>query len=74
VFCDIHSHMSGYILVFSHRYFAISDPDGRYEISGVPAGTYTLMVWSELGTASPRRVTVADNGIAEADFQVGRQP
>jgi plastocyanin len=25
VFCDIHSHMSGYILVFSHRYFAVTD-------------------------------------------------
>ncbi len=60
VFCDIHSHMSGYILVFSHRYFAVTDADGRYAIPRVPAGTYTLMLWSELGTAEPRRVTVTD--------------
>jgi plastocyanin len=72
VFCDIHSHMSGYILVFSHRYFAVTDVDGRYAIPRVPPGTYTLVVWSELGTPEPRRVTVAEGAIAEVDFQVGR--
>jgi plastocyanin len=74
VFCDIHSHMSGYILVFSHRFFALTDDQGRYAIPNVPAGTYTLMVWSELGHADPKRVTVVDGGVAEADFQIGRQP
>ena len=73
VFCDIHSHMSAYILVFTHPFFAVSDTDGRYEIAGVPSGTYTLMVWSELGTAAPRRVTVPETSVIEADFQVGRE-
>jgi plastocyanin len=74
VFCDIHSHMSAYILVFSHPFFAVSDNDGRYEIHAIPPGTYSLRVWSELGTAAPRRVTVADGGVVEADFQVAREP
>lgn len=74
VFCDIHSHMSSNILVFGHPFFAVSDNDGRYAIEGVPPGTYTLLVWSELGTASPRRVTVPDGGVVEADFQVSREP
>jgi plastocyanin len=72
VFCDIHSHMSAYILVFSHPYFAVTDAQDRYAISGVPAGSYTLMAWSELGTAAPQRVTVAEDDTAEVDFQVGR--
>ena len=29
VFCDIHSHMSAFILVFAHRYFSVVDDDGR---------------------------------------------
>ena len=29
VFCDIHSHMSAFILVFAHRYFAVTDARGR---------------------------------------------
>jgi len=74
VFCDIHSHMSAYILVFSHPYFAMTDIDGRYEIPNIPAGAYTVMLWSELGTAEPRKITVTDGSMAEIDFQVGRAP
>jgi plastocyanin len=74
VFCDIHAHMSANILVFSHPFYAVSDDDGRYEIAGVPSGSYTLVVWSELGSAPARRITVADAGTVEADFQIGREP
>jgi plastocyanin len=74
VFCDIHSHMNGYIFVFGHPYFAVTDSDGRYIIPRVPAGTYTLVVWSELGTAAAKKITVTDNAVTEADFQIGRLP
>jgi len=72
VFCDIHTHMSAYILVFSHPYFAVSETDGRYQIDNVPVGTYSLRVWSELGSTMPRSVTVADAGVVEANFTVTR--
>ena len=38
VFCEIHSHMNAFILVFNHRFFTVSDADGRYQIDGVPPG------------------------------------
>jgi plastocyanin len=72
VFCDIHSNMSAYILVFNHPFFALTDTDGRYAISGVPPGSYALEVWSELGTVEPRRVVVGDGEIVEMNFLVGR--
>jgi plastocyanin len=72
VFCDIHSNMSAYILVFNHPFFALTEPDGRYSIPGVPAGAYTLSVWSELGTVEPRRIVVTDGEVVEMNFQVGR--
>jgi hypothetical protein len=65
--------MSAYILVFSHPFFAVSDVNGRYRITGVPAGTYSLRVWSELGEAATRSVTVPEGGSVEADFEVSRQ-
>ena len=74
VFCDIHSHMSAFILVFSHPYFAVADADGRYTLDRVPAGSHNVLVWSESGQAGPKRVTVTANEIAEADFRVGRLP
>ncbi len=43
VFCEIHSRMSAYILVFAHHFFAATDADGRYRIDGVPAGSYDLV-------------------------------
>ena len=73
VFCDIHSHMSAFILVFAHRYFAVTDDEGRYHLDGVPPGTYTLVVWNETirGDSPRRQVTVPESGgDIDADFTV----
>ena len=71
IICDIHSHMSAYVLVFSHPFFAVTDVQGRYTIPNVPAGTHTVKVWSELGVVEPRKVTVGA-GVVDADFRVER--
>ena len=68
VFCDIHSHMNAFILVFSHPFFAITDADGRYHIDNVPPGTYNVIAWNEGVSSEPRPVTVPDGGVAELDF------
>jgi plastocyanin len=69
VFCDIHSHMNAFILVFNHRFFSVTDPDGNYEIDGVPPGTYTLVAWIEGAVRDTRSVTVGlDQRVIEADF------
>lgn len=70
VVCDIHAHMSAYILVFSHPFFAVTDADGRYSIPSIPSGTYTLKVWSELGTSESKRIVIADGVTTDADFVV----
>lgn len=70
VFCDIHSHMSAFIIVFSHPYFATTEPDGRYRIEGIPAGTYAVSAWYEGETRETRTVTVPGGGAAELDFTV----
>ena len=74
IFCDIHAHMSSYVLVFGHPFFAVSDETGRYSIEDVPAGDYSLAVWSELGATPPRRVSVREGVIVEANFQITREP
>jgi len=45
--CDIHPWMKGYLMVFDHPYFAITQEDGSFEIVGVPAGEQKLVVWQE---------------------------
>ncbi len=45
--CNVHTEMSGYIVVVSTPYFAVSGPDGSFEVKDVPPGHYTLKAWSE---------------------------
>jgi hypothetical protein len=42
--CDFHKWMRGYIMVFDHPFFALTKPDGSFEIQGVPAGIQRLVV------------------------------
>ena len=62
VFCDIHSHMSAFILVFAHRYFAVTDDDGRYHIDNVPPGSYNVVAWNEAMALESRRAVIPDTG------------
>lgn len=69
VFCDIHSHMSAFILVFTHRYFATTDGEGRYRLDGVPAGAYTVAAWNDGQVRQSRPVRVPEGGgVVELDF------
>ena len=68
VFCDIHSHMNAFILVFSHPFYALTDNDGRYRIDNVPPGTYNVIAWNEGVSSEARPIVVPDGGVAEIDF------
>ena len=72
VFCDIHSHMSAFILIFGHRYFGVTDDDGWYRIDDVPPGSYDVVAWHELLPSQTRRVTVGEDGVVELHFALER--
>jgi len=63
--------MKSYIGVLKTPFFAVSKEDGSFTISGVPAGTYTVVAWKEggpSGTEKTMQVKVDANGTAKADF------
>ncbi len=57
--CNVHSEMSGYIVVVPTPYYALTSKDGSYEIKNVPPGHYTLTTWSEEGKPATATVDVA---------------
>jgi plastocyanin len=68
LFCEIHDHMRGWILVLDTPYFAKTSRDGRYRLDGVPAGHRLLKVWVDEDTTWERPVDLVEGGTLHADF------
>jgi plastocyanin len=66
--CDIHEHMRGLILVLNTPYFVVTNPDGRFRLSGVPAGRYVLKAWIDSKTTRVQPVELKTGTTAHVDF------
>ena len=70
VFCNIHAKMVAYIVAVPSPYVAQPKPDGRFTITGVPAGTYTMHAWHDRGGGQTREITVTGDGLADVSVQL----
>lgn len=61
LFCNIHPNMAAYIMAVDTPYFAVSDKQGTFTISRVPAGTYTYHAWRAGAQPLTGSVTVGGN-------------
>ena len=66
--CDIHEHMRGLILVLNTPYFVTTDADGRFRLSGLPPGHYTLKAWVDSKTTRERPVELKNGATLHVDF------
>jgi len=63
--CDIHSWMGGYWVVAESPYTVLTDKDGNFSITDIPAGDYTLKIWHETLGETTQKVSVTAGGNSE---------
>jgi|SRR5262249_39239418 len=67
--CDIHEHMRGLILVLNTPYFAMTDTEGHFRLSGLPAGHYSLKAWIDSSTTQEKPVDLKNGQTVHVDFR-----
>ncbi len=66
--CEIHEHMRGLVLVLDTPHFVTTDTDGRFRLSGLPAGHYKLKAWLDSKTTLERPVELKNGATVRVDF------
>ena len=67
LYCEIHDHMRGTILVLDSPHATRTDAQGRFRLDGLPAGTYTLVAWIDEQVVRRRPVTLRDGDTVRID-------
>jgi hypothetical protein len=60
--------MRGLILVVDTPYFVVTDADGRFRLSGLPSGRYTLKAWIDSKTTREAPVELKNGETPHIDF------
>ena len=45
IFCNIHPNMAAYVVAVDSPYFAVTDAEGEFVVTSVPAGRYRYHAW-----------------------------
>ncbi len=76
--CDYHAWMEAYHLPIDHPFAAVTDKDGKFEISNLPAGDYSFVVWHEAAAGKfverklPVTITAGNTTPAEIEYDVSK--
>ena len=68
VYCHLHSHMSGSIMVFDHPHFTVPNTAGAFAIDDVPAGEHRLSAWHERIGESAKDIVVEAGRTVRVEF------
>jgi plastocyanin len=71
--CNVHPAMEGFVVVHTNPYVAVTDAQGHYTITGVPAGSYEIRVWHESLPERRMPVTVRDGQVIPLDVRLEKE-
>lgn len=66
--CDIHEHMRGLLLVLDTPHFTTTDAEGRFRLTGLPPGKYTLKAWVDSKTTREQPVELKPGSTVQVEF------
>lgn len=66
--CDVHGWMNAYVGVLDHPFFATTDSSGKFELKGLPPGTYTIEAWHEKLGPMTQSVTLGAKESKDVNF------
>ena len=66
--CDVHGWMNAYVGVLDHPYFTVTDAAGKFELKGLPPGTYTIEAWHEKLGTQEAKVTLGPKETKDVNF------
>lgn len=70
VYCNIHPQMVLDVLVLNNPWFAKTEKEGTFSITGVPDGDYTLRVWNELSEEQSIPLSLAGGEVQSHQIQL----
>lgn len=68
LFCEIHEHMRATILVLDTPHFTTTGADGRYTLTNLPPGQFTLKAWLDEKLILEKRVELKAGETNHVDF------
>jgi plastocyanin len=70
LYCEIHQHMRGVILVLDTPYFTRTATNGAYLLENLPAGRYQLKAWADDRRLSTKAVELTAGQTNRVDFDL----
>lgn len=72
LFCEIHSHMSGFLLVLENKYFSRIDKNGKALITDIPAGKYKVIAWHPYFKPQIKEINISEQGSVQVNLKLGK--
>ncbi len=68
LYCEIHEHMRGTVVVLDTPYFVKTDTNGVYRLTGLPAGQFKLKAWIDEKLVHEQPVDLKPGATARVNF------
>lgn len=68
LYCEIHQHMRGVILVLDTPHFTCTQTNGFYQLQNVPAGNFLLKAWIDEKHVYEKPVSLEPGQLLHVDF------